>query len=33
MLASNAGKVECVKMLVDRGADLNMQKEVSGVIM
>ena len=30
MMASTAGKVECIKMLLDRGADVKMQK-VSGV--
>ena len=33
MLASNEGKVECVEMLLDRGADMNMQDKVSGVII
>ena len=32
MVASNAGKVECVMMLLDRDAEVNMQTEVSGVI-
>ena len=31
MVASLYGQVECVKMLVDRGAEVNMQEEVSGV--
>ena len=30
--ASEAGQVECVKKLMDRGAKVNMQNEVSGVI-
>ena len=30
MKASKAGKVECVKVLLDRGAEVNMQDEVSG---
>ena len=33
MLASQEGKLECVEMLLDRGADMNMQTEVSGVII
>ena len=33
MMASNAGKVECVRILLDRGAKVNMQKKVSGVII
>ena len=32
MMASEEGQVECVKMLMDRGAKVNMQNEVSGVI-
>ena len=31
MKASKAGKVECIKVLLDRGAEVNMQDEVSGV--
>ena len=31
--ASKAGQVECVKMLLDRGAEINMQNQVSGVII
>ena len=31
MVASQKGKVKCVKMLLDRGADINMQTEVSDV--
>ena len=31
MKASVAEKVECVKMLLDKGAEINMQDEVSGV--
>ena len=33
MLASKAGKVECVKVLLDRGAEINMQHKVSGIII
>ena len=33
MKASKAGKVECVKVLLDRGAEVNMQHKVSGVII
>ena len=33
MVASNAGMLKCVKMLLDRGAKVNMQNEVSGVII
>ena len=33
MMASNAGQVECVKLLLDRGAEVNMQRKVSGVII
>ena len=33
MAASEEGQVECVKMLLDRGAEVNMQKKVSGVII
>ena len=32
MAASNVGTVECVKMLLDRGAEVNMQNVVSGII-
>ena len=31
MMASTAGKVECIKMLLDMGADVKMQDKVSGV--
>ena len=31
--ASEAGQVECVKKLLDRGAKVNMQQKVSGVII
>ena len=31
MKASKAGQVECIKLLLDRGAKVNMQDEVSGV--
>ena len=33
MRASGTGEVECVKVLLDRGADINMQNMVSGVIV
>ena len=33
MKASVAGHVKCVKMLLDRGAQVNMQDKVSGVII
>ena len=33
MKASKAGQVECVKMLLDRGAEVNMQDKVNGVII
>ena len=33
MVASNAGKVECVKMLLDTGAEVNMKRKVSGDII
>ena len=33
MKASEAGQVECMKMLLDRGAEVNMQNKVSGVII
>ena len=33
MKASEEGQVECVKMLLDKGAEVNMQDNVSGVIM
>ena len=33
MKASKAGKVECVKVLLDRGAKINMNHKVSGVII
>ena len=32
MMASKAGHMECVKLLLDKGADVNMQDEVSGVV-
>ena len=31
--ASEAGQVEYMKMLLDRGAEVNMQNKVSGVII
>ena len=33
MVASQEGTVECVEKLLDRGADINMQTEVSDVII
>ena len=33
MMASEKGHMECVKILLDGGADVNMQDEVSGVII
>ena len=33
MRASVTGKVMCVKVLLDRGAEVNMQNMVSGVIV
>ena len=33
MMASKAGQVECMKMLLDRGAEVNMQDGVSDVIV
>ena len=33
MMASEAGQVECVKVLLDRGAEVNMQNKVIGVII
>ena len=33
MKASKAGHIECVKVLLDRGAEVNMQNKVSGVII
>ena len=33
MKASQAGHMECVQVLLDKGADVNMQDEVSGVII
>ena len=33
MAASQEGQVECVKMLLDRGADVNMRRKVSSVII
>ena len=31
MKASKAGKVKCIKVLLDKGAEVNMQDKVSGV--
>ena len=33
MVASQKGQEECLKILLDRGAEVNMQKKVSGVII
>ena len=33
MMASKAGHMECVTVLLDRGAEVNMQDNVSGVII
>ena len=33
MMASNAGHMECVQVLLDKGADVNMQNKVSGLIL
>ena len=33
MRASKAGQLECVKVLLDKGAEVNMQSGVSGVII
>ena len=33
MKASEAGHMECVKVLLDKGADVNMQNMVSSVII
>ena len=33
MMALEAGHLECVKVLLDKGADVNMQDNVSGVII
>ena len=33
MRASQAGHMECVKALLDKGADVNIQDRVSGVII
>ena len=33
MMASDAGHIECVNVLLDKGADVNMQSLVSGVII
>ena len=33
MMASQKGQVESVKLLLDRGAEINMQNKVTGVII
>ena len=33
MKASEAGHIQCVQLLLDKGADVNMQDKVSGVII
>ena len=33
MVTLKEEQMECVKMLVDRGAEVNIQEEVSGVII
>ena len=33
MMASKAGHIECVQVLLDKGAEDNMQNKVSSVIM
>ena len=33
MKASEAGHMECVNVLLDKGADVNVQHKVSGVII
>ena len=33
MKALEAGHMECVQVLLDKGADVNMQNKVSGVII
>ena len=33
MMASKAGHMECVKVLLDKGAEINIQDKVSGVII
>ena len=32
MMASEAGHIECVQVLLDKGADINMQLGVSGFV-
>ena len=33
MMAYDSGHMECAKMLVDKGAQVNVEKKVSGVII
>ena len=33
MVASKAGHMKCVQVLLDKGADVNMQRKVSDVII
>ena len=33
LMASKEGHIECIKVLLDKGADFNMQNKVSGVII
>ena len=33
MMASKAGHIECVQVLLEKGADVNKQTSVSGVII
>ena len=33
MSASKVGHIECVQVLLDKGADVNMQRKVGGVII
>ena len=33
MMASKAGHMKCIKVLLDKGAEVNLQDKVSGVII